>query len=114
MVRQSINGHKVEVVILTVDGRTDPQAVLTEREVKTIEAVDTLLQAEAHFTASYPAARLVRVVSTRGVKEQRQERYRLRYRHAGGMAEFWGHVAKTPTFDFKQGVIGVPLPRTSS
>ena len=112
--RGGINGHKVEVVIITVDGMTDPQAVLTEREVKTIEAVDTLLRAEAQFTTSYPAARLVRVESIRGVNEHRQERYCLRYRHAGGMAEFWGHVAKTPTFDFKEGVVGVPMPRTSS
>jgi hypothetical protein len=47
----------------------------------------------------------------RRVDEHRHGRYYLRYRHAAGAAEFWGHVAKALTVDFKKGIVGVPLPR---
>jgi len=82
---------------------------LKEREVATVEAVDTLLRAEAQFKAAYPATQLVHVESNRGVNEHRQGRYYLRYQHDKGTAEFWGHVAKSPTVEFKKGVVGVPM-----
>jgi len=114
MAQQSINGHEVEMVVIAVDGRTDPQATLTQREIATVEAVDATLKSTAEFTAAYPDARLARVDANRGVNERRHGRYYLRYQHAGGMTEFWGHVAKTPTVDFKKGVVGVPMPGPSS
>ena len=40
MAQQSINGHDVDVVVIAADGTTDPQAVLTAREVATVAAVD--------------------------------------------------------------------------
>jgi hypothetical protein len=83
--------------------------ISTPREVATVEAVDATLKHNAEFTAAYPGARLGCIDSMRGVNEHRHGRYYLRYQHAGGMAEFWGHVAKTPTFDFKKGVVGVPM-----
>jgi len=44
----------------------------------------------------------------RGVDEHRQGRYYLRYRSAGGVTEFWGHLSHDqPKFDFKKGVVGV-------
>ena len=110
MARQSINGQEVEVVIIAADGKTDFQAMLTEREVATVGAVDTLLRADTQFTTAYPAAQLVHVESNRGVNEHRQGRYYVRYQYDKGTAEFWGHVAKTPSLDFKKGVVGVPLP----
>ena len=91
-----------------------PHAVLAAREVATVEAVDITLQAETQFTTTYPNAHLVRVESNRGINEHRQGRYYLRYQHAGGTAEFWGHVAKTTSVDFKKGVVGVPLAQTPS
>ncbi len=110
MAHQAINGQDVEVVVMAADGRTDPQALLNEREAATVAAVDTTLQANAQFTTTYPSAQLVRVDSNRGVNEHRQGRYSLRYQHPGGTTEFWGHVAKTASVDFKKGVVGVPLP----
>ncbi len=110
MTHQPINGHDVDVVVIAADGKPDPQALLDAREVATIAAVDTTLHANAQFKSTYPGAQLVRVESNRGVNEHRQGRYYLRYQHTGGTAEFWGHVAKTASVDFKKGVVGVPLP----
>ena len=110
MAQQSLNGHEVDVVVIAANGTSDPQATLSPREVATVEAVDATLKHKAEFTAAYPEARLTRVDSNRGVNENRHGRYYLRYQHAGGTTEWWGHVAKTPTFDFKKGVVGVPMP----
>jgi hypothetical protein len=114
MARQSINGHEVEVVVIAANGTTDPHATLTPREVATVEAVNSTLNHHAEFTTAYPGAQLTRVDSNRGVNENRHGRYYLRYQHAGEMTECWGHVAKTPTFDFKKGVVGVPMLGPSS
>lgn len=46
----------------------------------------------------------------RGVDEKRNGRYYLRYRYAGGVTEFWGHVGKEPKLDFKKGSVGVVRP----
>jgi len=75
-----------------------------------VEAADTLLRADVQCTAADPTAQLARVESNRGVNEHRQGRYYLRYQQAKEIAEFWGYVAKTPTVDFKKGIVGVPLP----
>ena len=109
MGRQRINSEDVEVVVVAADGTTDPQAVLTEREVATVGAVDATLQAAEQFTAAYPQARLEHVESMRGVEEHRHGRYYLRYRHATGVTEFWGYVAKVTTLDFKKGLVGVQI-----
>lgn len=114
MAQQSINSQVVDVVVIAANGTTDPHATLTPREMTTVEAVDAILNSNAEFTAAYPGAKLVRVDSMQGVNENRHGRYYLRYQHDSGTTEWWGHVAKTPTFDFKKGVVGVPLPGPSS
>ena len=110
MNRQTINGTSVEVVIIAADGTTDAMATLLPGELATVEAVATVLQANDQFKTAYPDARLERVESNRGVDEHRQGRYYLRYRHPAGVTEFWGHVSRKPTFDFKKGVVGVVTP----
>ena len=67
-------------------------------------------RAAAEFQAAYPQAVLERVDSMRGVDEKRNGRYYLRYRYAGGVTEFWGHVGKEPKLDFKKGSVGVVRP----
>jgi hypothetical protein len=114
MGRQRINSEDVEVVVVAADGTTDPQVVLTEREVATVGAVDATLQAAEQFEAAYPHARLEHVESMRGVEEHRHGRYYLRYRYATGVTEFWGYVAKATTLDFKKGLVGVQIPGAAS
>lgn len=110
MTNQTINGVEVEIVVIAADGKIEADALLTAREAATVAAVDAALRADAAFQAAYPDAALVRVDSMRGVDEQRNGRYYLRYRHAGGVTEFWGHVGKQPKLDFKKGIVGVVLP----
>ena len=109
MARQSINGQEVEVVVYSEDSRI-VESPLTARELSILEMVDTVLQGKAEFKSTYPGARLERVESMRGVDEHRHGRYYLRYRHASGVTEFWGHLAREPKFDFKKGIVGVALP----
>ena len=73
-------------------------------------AVDAALRAAAAFQTAYPQAVLERVDSMRGIDEKRHGRYYLRYRHAGGVTEFWGHVARQLQIDFKKGIVGVVAP----
>src|SRR5437016_6199548 len=110
MVREAINGQDVEIIVYGEDSRI-AESPLTERELSTLETVDAVLQGKAEFKAAYPGARLERVESMRGEDEHRHGRYYLRYRHASGVAEFWGHLAhEEPKFDFKKGIVGVTLP----
>ena len=106
MSQQTINSQAVEVVIIAADGTT-LEETLTPRETWTVQAVDAFLKGNAEFQAAYPGARLERVESNRGIQENRQGRYYLRYRHAGGVTEFWGYLSTKPKFDFKKGVVGV-------
>ena len=106
MSQQTINDHDVEVIIIAADGAT-LNAALTPREQWTVQAVDAFLKGNAEFQAAYHGAKLERVESNRGVQENRQGRYYLRYRYATGVAEFWGYVSTKPTFNFKKGVVGV-------
>ena len=69
--------------------------------------MESLLRANDEFQAAYPDARLVWVESNRGVPENRQGRYYLRYHHDHGATEFWGYLSSKPRFDFKKGVVGV-------
>lgn len=110
MTTQTLNGAAVEIAVIAADGKTDPAAALDARETATVEAVDAALRATASFRAAYPQAALVRVESMRGIDEKRDGRYYLRYKHAGGMIEFWGHVSRELKIDFKKGVVGVALP----
>lgn len=110
MTTQTINGTTVEIVVILADGKTDPAAALDAREAATVAAVDAALRADAAFQTAYPQAVLERVDSMRGVAETRNGRYYLRYRYAGGVTEFWGHVGKQPKLDFKKGIVGVVLP----
>ena len=110
MTNQTINGVEVEIVVIAADGKTEADALLTVREAATVAAVDAALRADAAFQAAYPDAALVRVDSMRGVEETRNGRYYLRYHHAGGMTEFWGHVGQQAKLDFKKGIVGVVAP----
>jgi hypothetical protein len=110
MTTQVINEATVEVVIIAADGKTVPDTPLTDREAATVVAVDQTLQATENFQTAYPQAILERVESMRGVDEKRNGRYYLRYRYAGGVTEFWGHVGRELKIDFKKGVVGVVLP----
>lgn len=109
MTTQTINNATVEIVVILGDGKTDPTATLDAREAATVAAVDGVLRATESFTTAYPQAVLERVESIRGVEEKRNGRYYLRYRYAGGVTEFWGHIAKQLKIDFKKGVVGVVL-----
>jgi hypothetical protein len=106
MTTQTINGAAVEIVVILADGKTDPAATLDAREAATVAAVDLARRADAAFQAAYPSAALVRVDSMRGVEETRNGRYYLRYRYAGGVTEFWGHVGQQAKIDFKKGSVG--------
>lgn len=106
MSQQTINDHEVEVILIAADGATLNEA-LTPREQWTVQAVDAFLKDNAEFQAAYPGAQLVRVESNRGVQENRQGRYYLRYHHDGGATEFWGHLSAKPKFDFRKGIIGI-------
>lgn len=110
MTTQAINGATVEIIVINAEGKTEADALLTAREAATVAAVDAALRADAAFQAAYPDAALVRVDSMRGVEETRNGRYYLRYHHAGGMTEFWGHVGKQAKIDFKKGIVGVVVP----
>ena len=106
MTQQLLNGQSAEVAIIAADGATLTET-LTPREAWTVEAVDAFLKQNAEFQAAYPGATLMRVESNRGVQENRQGRYYLRYHHDGGATEFWGHLSAKPKFDFKKGVVGI-------
>ncbi len=95
--------------MINAEGKTDTDAILNPREVATVEAVDAALQATQSFQTSYPHAVLERVESMRGIEEKRNGSYYLRYRHAGGVTEFWGHVSRDLKIDFKKGIVGVPM-----
>ncbi|MGB5063341.1 MAG: hypothetical protein WBQ37_06210 [Candidatus Competibacter sp.] len=109
MTIQTINNITVNVIIIAADGKTEADATLTPREIATVEAVDVALRATESFQSAYPGAVLERAESMRGVDEKRSGRYYLRYRYAGGVTEFWGHMSKQLKIDFKKGVVGVVL-----
>ena len=106
MSQQTLNDQAVEVAILTADGTT-LNDTLTPREAWTVQAVDAFLKSNTEFQAAYPGARLERVDSNRGVAENRQGRYYLRYHYEHGATEFWGYLSTQPKFNFKKGVVGV-------
>ncbi|HYQ90753.1 MAG TPA: hypothetical protein VES89_01425 [Candidatus Competibacteraceae bacterium] len=106
MSQQTLNDQTVDVAIIAADGAT-LQETLTPREAWTVQAVDAVLKQNAEFQAAYPGATLVRVESNRGVADNRQGRYYLRYQSDHGATEFWGYLSRQPTFDFKKGIVGV-------
>ena len=103
-----INGADTECRVDNPDG-TDGGSSLTPREVAVVEAVDAFLRANAAFSSAYLSARLALVESNRMLDESRRGRFYLRYQHAGGVTEFWGHVSHKPSLDFKAGVVGVVI-----
>ncbi len=114
MTTQILNGATVEIVVINAEGKTETDALLTAREITTVETVDAAVRADAGFQAAYPGAVLERIDSMRGVAETRNGRYYLRYRYAGGVTEFWGHVGQQAKIDFKKGIVGVVMPSTHS
>ncbi|MFO1419521.1 MAG: hypothetical protein U1F59_00880 [Candidatus Competibacteraceae bacterium] len=110
MTTQTINSATVEIILIAADGKTVPEGVLDDRETATVETVDQALRTTESFQTAYPQAVLERVESMRGVDEKRNGRYYLRYRYAGGVTEFWGHIGRELKIDFKKGVVGVVLP----
>ena len=79
------------MAIIAADG-APLEETLTPREAWTVQAVDAFLKSNAEFQAAYPDAQLERVESNRGVAENRQGRYYLRYHYDHGATEFWGSV----------------------
>ena len=114
MTIQAINGAVIEIVVIGIDGKTDPNATLDACETATVVAVDAALRASTRFQTAYPQAALVRVESMREVADTDRGRYYLRYHHAGGSAEFWGHAAPYEQIDLKKGAVGIVLPPYSS
>src|SRR5512147_1464722 len=106
MSQQTLNNQTVEVAIIAADGATRNEP-LTPREAWTVAAVDAFLKGNAEFQAAYPGARLAQVESNRGVQENRQGRYYLRYQYDHGTTEFWGHLSIKPKFDFRKGIVGI-------
>ena len=107
MAMQSINDQPVDVVVIGVDGRSDPNTVLEANEIEIVEAADAALCANEEFQVSYRDARLDRVESMRSVDEHRHGRYYLRYRHAGGVTEFWAHIGHSIKIDFTKGSVSI-------
>lgn len=81
--------------------------MLDAHELEVVETADTTLRINEEFRASYRDARLDRVESMRGVDEHRHGRYYLRYRHAGGITEFWAHIGHGPKIDFTKGSVAI-------
>ena len=106
MSQQTLNDQTVEVAIIATDGTTLNET-LTPREQWTVQAVDAFLKSNAEFQAAYPGAQLTRVESNRGVAENRQGRYYLRYQYDHGATEFWGYLSAKPKFDFRKGIVGM-------
>lgn len=99
----------VEILVIKPDGQTDPTGLLDAREAAAVATLDRALHADAGFQIAYPGAALSRVDSMRGVPETNPGRYYLRYRHPGGMAEFWGHLASKDQINLKKGTVGAAL-----
>ena len=107
MKRQLLNGQdEIDVVIISEDG-TSLNLALLPNEAIVFENLDRTLKSNPEFQAAYPNAKLIRIDSNRGIKENEAGRYYLRYQHDKGITEFWGHHASSAYVDCDQGLVGV-------
>ena len=109
MKRQLPNGQdEIDILIIAEDG-TSLNLDLLPDEVVTFEGLDRTLKSNPEFQAAYPNAKLIRIDSNRGIKEDEAGRYYLRYQHDKGITEFWGHHASITYIDCDQGLVGIPV-----
>ena len=106
MQSETINGQAVEVCIIAENG-TELAESLTPAERGLLERMDAALKADAEFQMAHSDAMLVRIESNRGMADVDEGRFYLRYRHKGGMAEFWGNVGSEAGVDFEKGMVWV-------
>lgn len=104
----NLNGVNVAASVFDASGAEASDALRPD-EIVVIQAADRLLKGDPQFKASYPSAILERIESYRGVGDTEHGRYYLRYQPASGAAtEFWAHVGKTTSINFKSGSVSVP------
>ena len=104
----NLNGVNVAASVFDATGAEASDALRPD-ELAVIQAADRLLKADPQFKSSYPGAILERIESYRGVGDGEHGRYYLRYQPTTGAAtEFWAHVGKTPSINFKSGAVSVP------
>ncbi len=101
-----VNDEEVEFVIVGDDGSAIEDA-LQERELAAFRRLDSVLRSHPDFQAAYPNARLVRVDSMRGIGDEEEGRYYLRYQYDDNSTEFWGNIAETEQVDCEQGIVSV-------
>ena len=107
MKRQLPNSQdEIDILIIAEDGTSLNQDLLPD-EVVTFEGLDRTLKSNPEFQAAYPNAKLIRIDSNRGIKEDEAGRYYLRYQHDKGITEFWGHHASITYIDCDQGLVGI-------
>lgn len=106
MQNDNINGQTTEVVIIAPDG-TEIMEELTPVERCLLEKIDLTLRVNSDFDNTYLKAQLVRIDSNRGLNDRDEGRFYLRYKHIGGMAEFWGNVSDESQVDMERGIICV-------
>jgi len=103
----TINGQTVEIEVIEADGGSG--ASPTPAELTLIAALDGYLRKHPAFAEAYPGARLTRVDSNRMLRDTDEGRFYLRYDHAEGTTEFWGHLAEKPALDFERGIAQVKV-----
>ncbi len=101
-----INGQEIEVVTVGEDGATIEES-LSKSELAAFCRLDSVLRSHPDFQSAYPDARLVRVDSMRGIGEEEEGRYYLRYQYGADSTEFWGNIAEAERVDCEQGIISV-------
>ena len=97
---------EVDVQVIAEDGTSVNQDLLPN-EIIDFERLDRSLKDNPEFQAAYPNAKLIRIDSNRGIKENEAGRYYLRYQYDKGITEFWGHHASNAYVDCDQGLVGV-------
>ena len=108
MKRQLPNGqNEIDVQIIAEDGTSLNQDLLPNEAIF-FDSLDRALKANPEFQAAYPNAKLIRIDSNRGIKEDEAGRYYLRYQYDKGITEFWGHHARSTYVDCDQGLVGIP------
>ena len=106
MQQDKINDQDIDVVVIGADG-AELQDKLQPDERDWLSRIDAALQSDPQFKATYPAARLMRIDSNRGLTDRDEGRFYLRYQSSSGMAEFWGNVGDTVRVDVDQGIVVV-------
>ena len=107
MKRQLFKGQdEIDIQIIAEDGISLDQDLFPD-EIVTFERLDRSLKSDPVFQATYPNAKLIRIDSNRGIKEDEAGRYYLRYQHDDGVTEFWGHHAGNNYVDCDQGLVGI-------